>query len=137
MNDIQTKLSQINARKLYHLDVYMPTYLYTYARRLIMLEDTFIFSNHVKQSTTRKKHEFTLKDLNKICHKLNKQCSPFEIETQFGEITKICVRTQYKDKDISIALAPVKDGLMVKTAWINEKDDDHKTLNVEMYERVE
>lgn len=55
-----------------------------------------------------------------------------EIEVESGEIIKILIRTRYNSKyDLNLAIVP--QTLKVKTVWLNEKNDDHKTLRKEVY----
>ena len=54
-------------------------------------------------------------------------------------VTKFCIRVPYKqDEDIAFVFRPMyKDGevvdFMVVTAWINHKNDNHKTLDTTKY----
>ena len=62
---------------------------------------------------------------------------PFEVEATGMWVKKYVIRTSYDDeKDISIAIVckDYKSGLpFIKTAWLNRKDDIHKTLDVSKY----
>jgi hypothetical protein len=58
-----------------------------------------------------------------------------EVETNnFGVARKLVVRLSYNDK-LDICLVIIPDGVegIVKTVWINEKNDKHVTLRREIY----
>ena len=56
----------------------------------------------------------------------------FEVETKNGFLTKCVVRVSYNErKDICIVF---RKGLVV-TAWLCNKDDNHKTLDKSKYNR--
>ena len=54
----------------------------------------------------------------------------YNTETRFETITKAVFRTEYNDtKDIVIV---VREGIIV-TAWLQNKEDKHCTLNLKKY----
>lgn len=56
----------------------------------------------------------------------------FEVETENGFLTKCVVRVSYNErKDICIVF---RKGLVV-TAWLCDKNDNHKTLDKTKYEK--
>jgi hypothetical protein len=58
----------------------------------------------------------------------------FEIEIQRGTVVKMGVRMSYdKNHDLSIIFNP-QDGF-VRTVWLNEKNDTHRTLNTSNYRK--
>jgi acid phosphatase class B len=81
----------------------------------------------------------TMRELDRIIDELidNKRCYfLYEVETQAkDEITKCVLRTSYDlDRDISIVFATSKDGKnIVKTAWLNDKNDRHFSLDKSKY----
>ena len=81
----------------------------------------------------------TASELDRIIDELidNKRCYfLYEVETQAkDEIVKCVLRTGYDlDRDISIVFAISKDGKnIVKTAWLNKKNDKHNTLDKSKY----
>lgn len=57
----------------------------------------------------------------------------FEIEIgKHDTIEKICIRMSYS-KDYDLCMAIIPDGLIVKTVWLNSRDDNHKTLDKTRY----
>ena len=71
---------------------------------------------------------------------------PFEIEVMYDNkkrdyiITKYVVRVSYDEtRDVSFVIVPVLDRYSkkfrgrIKTAWLNDKEDIHSTLNVSKY----
>jgi hypothetical protein len=57
-----------------------------------------------------------------------------EVETQGNLIIKIVIRVSYDERfDVVIALIPDFDIATVKTIWLNEKNDFHKTLDKSKY----
>ncbi len=63
--------------------------------------------------------------------------SIFEMELQKNEIKKIVARVPYDDDcDVSLALIPERNTMVVKTAWLNMKTDSHTTLKRHLYQTV-
>lgn len=60
-----------------------------------------------------------------------------EIETSVKRVEKIVMRGGYDDnRDIVLVVIPQRNGsFYVKTAWLNNKNDLHFTLDVSKYER--
>ena len=59
-----------------------------------------------------------------------------EIEMSNGIVTKMVIRGEYSDwYDIVLVVIPRSHGLFVKTAWLNEWDDNHSTLDASKYAR--
>lgn len=58
----------------------------------------------------------------------------FEIETDRNTVVKYCVRVRYCNKfDLTIVVN--SDGL-VRTVWLNDRQDRHRTLNASRYATV-
>lgn len=127
---------------LYHVDVYMPKELKKIAKRL--------FANFRNRSKFNCQHVYSNKDCDK-CHSYNVELiqeallkvnlddvNIFEIGTSHSitkypntHIIKFGVRFPYNDEeDIIIIYNPNGS---VRTAWLNYKEDNHKTLDVTKY----
>lgn len=118
--------------KLYHRDVFWKKDFDIQSKELI--DSAKELSKHMWKhiDNQNEKHEINLKELFIIVNALkhSKSVQPFEVETNNGLVDKCVVRCEYDDNfDISIVF--IKD--KIKTAWLNRKDDNHKTLNKEKY----
>ena len=59
-------------------------------------------------------------------------CDIIEVEIKNSNLYKMVLRKSYNDTcDITIVIQV--DSLNVKTVWLNEKSDSHKTLNKSRY----
>lgn len=61
----------------------------------------------------------------------------FEVETdEYGNPFKFSVRTEYDEKkDITFVFLRVNKKFIIKTIWLNYKDDSHKNLDLDKYEK--
>lgn len=59
-------------------------------------------------------------------------CSIIEVETIEGRIEKVVYRTS-ATTDLDICLAVLINKALVKTVWMNRKNDTHKTLDLSKY----
>jgi hypothetical protein len=60
-----------------------------------------------------------------------------EIEILGQSVAKVVIRQSYNEtKDISLALIPDGNRAIVKTLWLNDKTDNHATLNPEKYQKI-
>lgn len=127
-------------RKLYHIDLFMPDRFINYAKEHQSHMTKVKFSQHLLDYFEKgdDKHDLTRKELLESL----KRCVlnpvvPFEVEAASMWVKKYVIRTSYnEEKDISIAIVckDYKSGLpFVKTAWLNNKDDIHGTLDVNKY----
>ena len=125
--------------ELYHIEVYMPD---EYIQKTIELQKTlgrYYFSRHLKDyfSFHDYKHAIDKKVLiNCINNLRSNPVTPFEIELDGDEVIKYVVRVPYSEElDISIAMLVCNSwgNPMVKTAWLNSKDDTHHTLDFSKY----
>lgn len=63
-------------------------------------------------------------------------CKTIEVGMENGRVKKIVVRTRLDyDNDIVLVLIPGPGKWLVKTVWINERNDSHSTLNRSHYMR--
>ena len=87
---------------------------------------------HIDEHKCDKKHCIDLQKLYIIINELKsyENVEPFEVETEKGEVTKCVVRTKYNDtQDIIIVF---RKGIVV-TAYLNDSNDKHLTLNSKNY----
>ena len=123
--------------RLYHKKVFWHSTFDTLARELFNKNYSLHLFEHLLYSTD--KHGMTMRELDRIIDELidNKRCYfLYEIETKGkDDIIKCALRTSYDlDRDISIVFATSKDGKnIVKTAWLNRKDDRHFSLDKSKY----
>jgi len=59
-------------------------------------------------------------------------CKVIEVETIEGRIEKVVYRTSATN-DLDICLAVLINKALVKTVWMNRKNDTHKTLDLSKY----
>lgn len=59
-----------------------------------------------------------------------------EVELSGMRMNKMVVRGTYdEERDIVLVIAPRRGEFFIKTAWLNDKDDSHLTLDVSRYAR--
>ena len=123
--------------RLYHKKVYWCATFDSQAKALFNKNYSLHLFEHLLYSTD--KHGMTMRELDRIIDELmeNKRCYfLYEVETVAKDkVSKCALRTSYDlDRDISIVFAISKDdGLIVKTAWLNNKSDRHFTLDSRKY----
>lgn len=126
--------------KLYHKEVYWEDWFNESAKNLVTTECDL--SNHLWKHIDEdedKRYDidlsllyFIVKRLSKHGLRDNNREGIFEVEVENEEVTKCVVRCIYdKNRDISIVF---RKGLIV-TAWLNDKNDLHFTLDESKYER--
>lgn len=114
------------AAKLYHSSLFLPSV--RYPSGILPL----VWTRHAIQAslTDRYGRIAKLDYLNCNSGKI------IEVEVNNGEVTKILYRFPHCDKySILLAVKPENNCLVVKTVWLNSKDDNHTTLNSGVYER--
>lgn len=126
--------------ELYHEDVYMPEKFISQAKMHQGSIKKICFSYHLRQhiSNPDLKHKISQdKLISCIKNLVLNPIKPFEVEIDEGNLNKYIVRLPYNDyQDISIVILchNQNTGLpLVKTAWLNHKDDKHYTLNKNKY----
>ena len=125
--------------RLYHKKVWWDKSFDTQARALFNKNYSLHLFEHLLYSTD--KHGMTMRELDRIIDELmasKRNYFLYEVETTINdEVFKAVVRTSYDlDRDISIVFAlSKKNELIVKTAWLNRKDDRHFTLDKTKYWR--
>ena len=140
----------MNETKLFHSEVFMPDHLIELVRKINSRIDNVRFSYHLKSQSRDnddKKHAMSLFVLdNVIKSSKDEEINPFEIELFHVEekrwrVTKYVFRHSYDEtRDVVIVIAPTINGdhcdwknVVVKTAWLNNKDDVHATLDEKRY----
>lgn len=139
--------------RLYHKDVYMPENLMSLARRFLsnLKISEIKLTSHILNSINNNRdgisHEYTEDDIYGAILKAKRNFETVNIfELGFKEIDKsdggkglvlekVCFRVSL-DTDYDIAVVLAKNGLnvSVKTAWINNKNDNHTVgFNTERY----
>lgn len=126
--------------KLYHEDVYMPEEFIKGARRLLVgdeLNFTTHFKNQKGHSTSTRLHNrnFSENDVKTAYAYLlmDKTITPFEVEVKNNRVTKAVYRVPMGDYDISIVFRNNRGIVLVVTAWLNDANDSHKTLDKTKY----
>lgn len=125
---------------LYHKEVYWKDWFDNSAKSLITTECEL--SNHLWKHIEEdedKRYDIDLSLLYLIVKRLSENGlrdsnreGIFEVEVENEEVTKCVVRCIYdRNRDISIVF---RKGLVV-TAWLNDKNDLHNTLDESKYER--
>lgn len=145
---------------LLHKDVFMPV---EFVQQVYSLEGkmkNYKLSLHLQehldnQDSEDRSHRYfrnaVINTLNEMISNSRKVLQPFEVEVSkdfhfFGKsgwfVTKYCVRIPFKqDEDLVIVVRPKYNkfegydynNFMIATAWINHKDDSHKTLDESKY----
>lgn len=132
--------------RLYHVEVYMPKGLMEYTKRVKAQIVNYEYSKHLRNQM---KDEFDYKHyienktvfLNALKKISLDEYLPFEIESYFNRekhrfgISKYVVRVPYDEtRDITIVVSPRgRYKGFIKTAWLNNKEDVHKTLDESKY----
>ena len=127
--------------KLYHESVYMKDEdkerAIRFERSLRKIRLSKHFQRHLEMQD--RKHELTKQGVKRSVITIIKTPKvPFEVEYDEQSYFKFVVRVDYDEiHDISIVfLISKQDDLpLIKTAWLNKKDDKHHTLNRSKYER--
>lgn len=131
--------------KLYHEMVYIPNEILLESMKLKRDLVKFAYSHHFQyQMEDENDYKHYIKDKTLLEFALAKLTTslfkPFEIETEFDirgkeRVCKIVVRVPFDDKrDITFAIIPRGNGEgFVKTAWLNNREDIHFTLDKSKY----
>ena len=125
--------------RLYHKKVFWNADFDSQAKTLFNKNYSLHLFEHLLYSTD--KHGMTIRELDRIIDELMENKRNFylyEVEcTIHDKVFKAVIRTSYDlDRDISIVFAlSKKNELIVKTAWLNHKDDRHTTLDKSKYWR--
>ena len=119
---------------LYHRQVFWKKEFDVESAKLVKTANRF--SRHLQEYFTddTERRQFDAESIMNIIEKLKTfdNIRAFEVETDGHYLTKCVVRVGFNGKkDICIVF---RKGLVV-TAWLCDKDDNHKTLDKSKYER--
>lgn len=113
--------------RLYHKDVFFPAQLLRICQRGLM---QLVLSHHAREA--KRNDRYGSFEIPAILDTV--AATVIEAETTYGKVTKIVYRTSYSlNHDLVIVVIP-QTGL-VKTAWLNCRNDKHKNLDVSKYEK--
>lgn len=127
--------------RLYHKDIYLPQCLINQAICQQQTTDEYMFTNHLKNRINccdKSHNQVSAKKINNVLNKIKQHpIIPFEIETRTIDgleiVTKYVIRDKCSDsEDIIIVIRNYK----VITAYINDSNDNHNTLNYSKYEKI-
>ena len=127
-------------RKLYHKEVYWKKYFDREAIKLAEKITETELSFHIKNERMKnpdKKHPYDFNGLVKAIERIkNNEAYIFEVEVmaETGIISKAVYRVSYdNDNDISVVIRRDRNRIFIVTAWVNSKEDIHKTLDKKNY----
>lgn len=127
--------------RLYHKDIYLPQCLIDQSICQQQTTNKYMFTNHLKNRINCYDKSHNHVSAKKICNVLTKlkehPIIPFEIETRMINGLEIVSKYVIRDKcseyeDIIIVIRNYK----VITAYINDSNDNHNTLNYSKYEKI-
>lgn len=124
--------------RLYHAEVFFEDWFKEVAVDLFNNN----YSNHLRNHFTYDNgktcygiSEYTLDTIIDELINGNKEFYLYEVEVEMScFMTKCVVRTSYNDNfDVSIVFGFYDNDYVVKTAWLNSKDDTHRKLDKSKY----
>lgn len=115
--------------KLYHRELGLPKQTEFLFGKTYKLR----YSNHAKQACLNDRYGMITPPFTAEITRENL----IEVELNGQAIVKAVIRIPYNDKnDLVIVLMPDFDMAFVKTVWLNDRADNHKTLKTHLYSRV-
>lgn len=118
--------------KLYNVGVYYPHDVEVMVENAMEKRYEIIATRHAEYKIAKLR-------LPDNCYKAMLYGRIVEVEIEDGRVNKIITRlkNRYNSKeDLCAAILLGEDGVAkVKTIWINQIDDSHKTIRIENYER--
>lgn len=131
----------LNPMELYHFKVYMPLEIIQAARQLERRAATARFSFHTQEwlegsasndALRLHKHRFSSRNLRETLLRIARMLpTPFEVGVSNGRVFKYAVRLPLDaDNDITVVVGANN---VVRTAWINSKEDQHRSLDTSKY----
>jgi len=123
---------------LFHKDVFIPSNIQEQCKLLQKDMKHYVFSKHFLTHLKEKedyKHNYLVHIVHKCLKSLvNAPQEAFEIEFKEDRITKYCCRIPYSRKnDLVVVIRQSALHNLVVTAWLNRKNDIHKSLNKDKY----
>lgn len=130
---------------LYHNEVYMPQDYIDDAQLMMRKAVRAKPSRHVIDwlngtgSDNRlrlKKHNYSMRDLKEVLLRITRlRPDPFEIGVEDEEVIKYAVRVHLNDEDDMTVVIDKNNN--IRTAWLNRRDDVHRTLDTTKYVQKE
>lgn len=112
---------------LYHADIRLPDG-YRLPNRVVPL----FWTNHAHRARQNDRYGF----IPEIPVLNLGECRTIEVGMENNRVTKIVVRAELDDEnDLVFVLIPGNGQYTVKTVWINQRNDSHKTLDKSKYVR--
>jgi hypothetical protein len=116
--------------KLYHKKLGLPKNLARYTNQRYSLE----YTRHAQMECVKDKYKLIYPPFTLVLI----LDDIIEIEEDGGKVTKIVARTKYDDSfDLIVVFIPNGNKGVVKTVWLNEINDNHKTLDKSKYSPFE
>lgn len=113
--------------KLYHSEVWFPQWLQN--KLALGRIENLKYSNHARNEAKSDRYgNFQLPASINV-----NDGYTFEVEAQGKNLVKLAIRFSMNDK-VDMTLVVLTDGT-VKTVWLNQKTDIHRTLDRSRYER--
>ena len=118
----------------YHEEIYMPPGLQERCMQIIKKNAPHHFTNHAWNNKDDRSHNADKNQVKKALEYLeNCPSKPFEIYVnEKGYPFRFCMRTKLNPTD---DIAFVLQGNKVITFWVNETNDDHRTLKYWLYDK--
>jgi hypothetical protein len=110
---------------LYHTEVYLPEKI---KEQLPKEKISLRYSNHAKRACRNDRYG-NIPEMKAVYPKYAKV---IEVETEAGQPIKSVYRLPF-NQDLDICLVVLIETGLVKTVWLNSKDDSHKTLDTNKY----
>jgi hypothetical protein len=118
--------------KLFHKEVFWPNLVLGQLARYQNKTISLSFSRHALQECMRDRYaaDYIIPPA-KIIFDSN---TCFETELTNNLLSKLAIRIKYNPYfDLTMVLIPDDNRAMVKTVWLNDLRDTHKTLNASQY----
>lgn len=118
--------------KLYHRDVYFPDILKNFPTTKLKID---YFSPHSLEEHTKEENKFGVRFLIPSEVEIASN-NIIEVALEGNEVMKLVIRNTLTD-ELDLVLVICKDkrkGVVLKTLWLNKKEDTHKTLDKSVYE---
>lgn len=119
--------------KRYHKDIWLPDNLIEECKQLVKTPKKFSLHAYQRLNSKDRSHKVDRGLVVASLKKIQKNPpEPFEVYTNNnGKAEKFCMRGHYKKDDIIFVFTKK----LIVTFWLNDKNDSHKTLDEELYER--
>lgn len=117
----------------YHIKVYMPNNIKSQLKRFTDNLNTLKWQYTAHSIDNIKSRWYNISDILSFINKtILKEKDIFEVYIFDNKIIKACYRIKYNSYDIILVL---NDNKKIITIYMNNKDDEHITLNRSLYQR--